>query len=355
MNNDMLVVGLNEVADTMHKHHGYAYTGGVRMLDDDYGYTVMGKFQEEAKEFIAAWKEGDTAKIALEAGDTITVLIGIMRQMGIDIDAVMGRILKANMAKEAVFDKVAGLSNLQLNKPEDWLPPNVADIVKVDNKGFNGIVMLEGADCTHKTTLGEKIARYYNGHYVHHTWTQEMEKFFVPYMQGSFSRILELSRDRVVVVDRGWITHVLYGEGYKQYKVKPEIQAFFEGILVNQHSITVFCVSQNKEEHAKVFLEADERFHGDRKSLVPDDETKEDKSKREKNEQTRRDVLVEKNAGINTAYCKLWDVGKEGMRMGKPASKWGDTYRYIVETDWDHQEKFIDDVMFNSPINQNQR
>lgn len=107
------------------------------------------------------------------------------------------------------------------------------------NGGPRGIIILEGADGTGKTTLARAIcarygAAYIHGHYYpHHAWAFHL---------AMLRRACRLSQERLVVVDRHWISEAIYGRVYRGAGVHGALARMFYRIWYRFGALYVLCL-----------------------------------------------------------------------------------------------------------------
>jgi thymidylate kinase len=73
------------------------------------------------------------------------------------------------------------------------------------------LIIVDGPDCTGKTTLGKAIARHYSGVYWHLTCTPDLAKAMWDYQNNALDNAANLlDMGRVVVLDRHWPSEYCY-------------------------------------------------------------------------------------------------------------------------------------------------
>ena len=86
---------------------------------------------EEFNEYLDAEQENDIVEIADALADIIYIACGTAVSYGIPLDTIFDEVHNSNMAK-LVDGKVIRRSDGKIQKPEGWMPPNIANIL---NKG----------------------------------------------------------------------------------------------------------------------------------------------------------------------------------------------------------------------------
>lgn len=119
------------------------------------------------------------------------------------------------------------------------------------------IILLEGADCTGKSTLAEtfKIALGNRINYEHNTQNTNSRAHFA--MQLDVAKKYSLHHG-VTIIDRQWISEAIYGHIMRGESNDPEGTT----LIVNNIAriITVVCVREDKNKHLQHFRQiAEER------------------------------------------------------------------------------------------------
>lgn len=100
-----------------------------------------------------------------------------------------------------------------------------------------GIILLEGADASGKTTLAAVLREKYSARYIHGGLYKD------PWLWhcAAIRRALRLAIDNLVVIDRNFISHLVYGHifGNQQYA---EGAYHLDALLLWSGCVTVLCV-----------------------------------------------------------------------------------------------------------------
>lgn len=112
------------------------------------------------------------------------------------------------------------------------------------------IVLLEGADCSGKTTLAEAFAVHLRNKcvYLHNGPKENTLKH---YMQQLDQAKLLSAQGKVVVIDRQWISEQIYGIICRQETLDPEGRA----LTLNHYNFvyTIMCVRLDLAKHQAQF------------------------------------------------------------------------------------------------------
>jgi len=128
-----------------------------------------------------------------------------------------------------------------------------------DTQPLKGIIVLEGPDCTGKTTLANHLVKRYGAKYIHGTWSEEIEKNNHDILMNQIYLAKSVADDGgLVIIDRSWITEFIYADVFRGGTNWPDLaeDGFLE--LIANDAIYVFCLPfgvRSEEKHRKRFLE----------------------------------------------------------------------------------------------------
>lgn len=109
------------------------------------------------------------------------------------------------------------------------------------------IYILEGCDSMGKTTLSNKIIEKYNAHYIHCSFSNDMNKYFmVKYMEKKWLEALDKAIYQDVILDRHVISTIIYENVYRLgIENRPEVKVFAHKILetmsTSKNIKTILC------------------------------------------------------------------------------------------------------------------
>ncbi len=271
----------------MHTKFGFSYNGPARTLDlEEHVFRAGAMFEEvieymeatfeldgndfpkDKKELLQSMREAmkdlglkkniNKAEQMDALFDLIIFAVGTLERQGFSLDEGIERVMKANMQKE-----VAGSANrskrdyeFDLVKPKGWSPPDLSDLVELPK----GLIILDGPDGCGKTTLAEKLCEMYDGHYIHHTWSPELQTTMDTYLTDGLENAIEMSKDRLVVIDRLWLSEVCYSEGIREGSEYPDLHKKLFDRIKEVKALNIFCFPN----HIKRGLERFEELKSER-------------------------------------------------------------------------------------------
>ena len=125
-----------------------------------------------------------------------------------------------------------------------------------------GIILLEGADASGKTTLAAVLREKYSARYIHGGLYKD------PWLWhcAAIRRALRLAIDNLVVIDRNFISHLAYGHIFGNQKYA-EGAYHLDALFQRSGCITVLCIPSDpprQEADWRAGLEAGKVEHFDR-------------------------------------------------------------------------------------------
>jgi nicotinamide riboside kinase len=111
---------------------------------------------------------------------------------------------------------------------------------------LTGIVILDGANATGKSTLAAELARKHDGVVMHQTYRFRNKIF--DYHTAVIRRAVKLSMTRLVILDRLWLSEFIYAEVYRGGTPWPLQGRFVERVLAKTRAITVVCASTDSDK-----------------------------------------------------------------------------------------------------------
>ena len=181
--------------------------------------------REELGEYEEAVENKDLAEQFDALIDLVYFALGTAHRNGFNWEAGFSKVHKANMLKSVDSGKQRREFELEVTKPEGWKPPVLDDLIEQNScerfsKGefigeYKGLITLDGADATGKTTLAKRIVELFGGEYIHLTWSPELEEVMHNYRTAAIHYAANLAKHTVVVLERPWLSHPIYSEVYR--------------------------------------------------------------------------------------------------------------------------------------------
>lgn len=126
---------------------------------------------------------------------------------------------------------------------------------------MRGIIVLDGPDCSGKTTLAEMIVAKTNGLHFHQIYRWKDRMF--TYHTAALHRAIEAAEDRVVVLDRLWMSEAIYGAVYRQGTKWPHEGRMMDRVIRKHGGIYIICSGTPENigrRHAEMKLKRPEQF-----------------------------------------------------------------------------------------------
>lgn len=224
----------------MHTKFGIDYQGPVRHLSAEEKAFRVAAMQEELNEY----RDATTLEEEFDALIDLAVFTNgtVERQgmMGIYAEGYY-RVMQSNMAKELTGKGLAkrGGFSLDLSKPEGWTGPDHSDLIKWSGQP-KGLIILEGPDGSGKTSIGEYLQDHFGAEYIHCTWSEELEYYMDSYIIGTLVRAKHLAKEKLVVVDRSFLSEKIYSKVFRDGTKYPELESKCFELL--EDALIVMCL-----------------------------------------------------------------------------------------------------------------
>ena len=226
---------LIEMTLDIQKHFGIAYDGPPRYLSPE-----EKKFREEClREEIQEYIDAETLENQFDALLDLQAYVAIaLIAHGFPYKEGYQRVCNANIVKTVGPNAKRGNFKTDLTKPEGWIPPDHSDLLYP-----KGIILLEGPDTGGKTTLANRLAEKYNGWIMHATWDKDKDGEMDFYLNSQLSAAIDLAEHQLVILDRHWMSPLVYSKVYDQKGVSDE--GWYEIIkqsFVDLNIPTIICL-----------------------------------------------------------------------------------------------------------------
>ena len=124
-----------------------------------------------------------------------------------------------------------------------------------------GLIVLEGHDGSGKSYLASKICERFNAVYLHQKYKFKNKIF--TYHTARLWKAIKLSQERLVVLDRLWLSETIYSAIYRQNGSWPLEGRMMDRVLLKHCAMNVICFDDPhvaKQRHEKLVGERDELF-----------------------------------------------------------------------------------------------
>lgn len=115
------------------------------------------------------------------------------------------------------------------------------------------VIIIEGADCSGKTTLGEFITKEWGATYIHATY--RFPKQMLDYHTALAIKVLKLSQIGPVVLDRWWPSELIYADVFRGGSKWPMTREILDPVARRYGWVYVGCIPQDREWHKRTFDE----------------------------------------------------------------------------------------------------
>lgn len=127
---------------------------------------------------------------------------------------------------------------------------------------LRGIIVLEGADATGKTTLAKTLVRKFGARYLHLGIHRDIWRWHL----AAVRRAVRLAEHHLVVVDRLWLSEQAYGQAFRGGPAYDLGARTLDRVLQRYGALTVLCVRRDFAGHMYHFerlkTERPEKFDG---------------------------------------------------------------------------------------------
>ena len=105
---------------------------------------------------------------------------------------------------------------------------------------MKGILILEGQDCSGKTTLAQYLLDKYKGVYIHATY--RFKNKMPIYHAALLRKALKLSKNQLVIIDRLHISEYIYAKVFRGGTPWPEVFKMFNSFCKKFNIPIILCV-----------------------------------------------------------------------------------------------------------------
>jgi thymidylate kinase/uncharacterized protein (DUF1330 family) len=105
-----------------------------------------------------------------------------------------------------------------------------------------GLVVVEGADATGKTTLSDGLAKMYDGQVIHLTYNKEVAGRMFDYQTEGLLEAIQLSNERLVIIERHWISECMYANTFRGGSPWPLMGRMMDRVIMKHGGVYVICL-----------------------------------------------------------------------------------------------------------------
>jgi thymidylate kinase len=107
---------------------------------------------------------------------------------------------------------------------------------------MNGIIITDGPDACGKTTLQKAIVEKYGAISKHLTWNEELNKRMFDYQLDELLEAIDLSTDNLVVIDRHWISEMIYAKVFRGGSPWPRMPYVMDALCRFNGALYILCM-----------------------------------------------------------------------------------------------------------------
>ncbi len=197
--------------------------------------------------------------------DLAVFTMGTAERQGFKFTEAFERVMAANLAKELAGNSENSKRGFarDLVKPIGWQAPHFDGLM--DNKP-TGIIILEGPDGCGKTTLANHFIEKYDAKYIHLTWSKELEEKMDKYQIESLLEAERLSKDHLVIIDRLWISEIVYSDVYRTGSQYRGLHQTMKLLIDKMDAINIVCLPEDEQDYRLHF----EKLKTEREEMYTD-------------------------------------------------------------------------------------
>lgn len=113
------------------------------------------------------------------------------------------------------------------------------------------VFVIEGADCSGKTTLGEFLTKRWGATYIHATYKFPTRMF--DYHTAIMLKALKAAEHGPVIIDRWWPSELIYADIFRGGSKWPMIGRMLDRVAIKHGFIYVGCIPQDQAWHKRTF------------------------------------------------------------------------------------------------------
>lgn len=109
----------------------------------------------------------------------------------------------------------------------------------IDFKDLKGVIVVEGPDCSGKSTLCNQLAELSGGKVIHMTYRFKNNMF--EYNTAVLRQTAKLSKEKLVILDRSYLSEIVYAKVFRNGGRWPLIDRFIEPVLASLNYMGIYC------------------------------------------------------------------------------------------------------------------
>lgn len=112
---------------------------------------------------------------------------------------------------------------------------------------MTGIIILDGPDCSGKSTLQQHLVNNYKAVPMHLTYNKEVGPRMFDYQSNEMLKAVNMSQDHLVVVDRHWMSELVYANALRGGSPWPHMGRMMDRVWRKHAAIYVICLPSTLE------------------------------------------------------------------------------------------------------------
>ena len=114
-----------------------------------------------------------------------------------------------------------------------------------------GVILIEGPDCSGKTTLANYLIKKYNAYYIHMRLYKDVWKYHLAALRLAAKK----AENQLVIIDRHWISECAYAEIYRRGSCYPVGARCLDRLLIKLGATTIMCIRSDRFSQLDLHLE----------------------------------------------------------------------------------------------------
>jgi hypothetical protein len=111
-----------------------------------------------------------------------------------------------------------------------------------------GLIVIEGADATGKTTLSAALEKMYGAKVLHLTYNKDVAGRMFDYQTEGLLESVNMSNNHLVVVERHWISECVYASTFRNGSPWPYMGRMMDRVINKHGGIYVLCMPKTIKE-----------------------------------------------------------------------------------------------------------